>query len=125
MQDAADATQPKLIFCVRHAQSEQNVATAQLNSGNIGALGSLIRLGFDAPLSDAGERQLAEASSTLSGFAAQHGAALVAHSPYARAAATAKALFACSGVPFQVIPELRERTPVSYIHLTLPTKRIV
>ena len=48
----------KVVFLVRHAQSEQNVATARLERGELSALGSILKLGYDAPVSDTGKQQL-------------------------------------------------------------------
>lgn len=79
------ATTTKTVFLVRHAQSEQNVASARFSEGDVSALVDIAMLGYDAPLSKQGESQLREASVALDGFAAQRGIALVAHSPYQRA----------------------------------------
>ena len=45
----------KTVFLVRHAQSEQNVATARLASGDVSALIDIGAIGYDAPLSRQGE----------------------------------------------------------------------
>lgn len=106
----------KTVFLVRHAQSEQNVATAKLAAGKAGALADIVALGYDAPLSKEGERQLQAAAASLKGFSAQHGIELVAHSPYQRAARTAKALF--SDRPMVELPPLHERTVSEYVWCT-------
>ena len=77
----------KTIFLVRHAQSLQNVATAKFfQTGDASALGTILRLGYDAPLSTEGKEQLQKAATTLetSNFASRRQIELVAHSPYQR-----------------------------------------
>ena len=111
----ADGKNSKTIFLVRHAQSEQNIATARLESGEVGALGDIIRLGHDAPVSSTGRDQLNEASRALAGFSAEHAVELVVHSPYQRAAETAKAIFAAHPKPMIVLPALHERTVTEYL----------
>ena len=101
----------KTVFCVRHAQSLQNVATARFMHGDVGALGELLRIGYDAELSTTGDTQLQEAAHALAGFKAHHGVELFAHSPYQRAKATAHALF---GGPFHELHALHERSMSEY-----------
>ena len=112
--DGAAGNAPKTVFLVRHAQSEQNVATARLSRGEVGALGDIIQLGHDAPVSAAGAEQLAAAATRLDGFASRHAIELVAHSPYARAVATARALFSGHPKPLVLLPPLHERTVAEY-----------
>lgn len=122
---------PKKVYLVRHAQSLQNVATANFFlGGQVQALGDLIRLGYDAALSDAGRKQLQDASSTLSkaeqGFGEQRGVELVAHSPLQRAAHTAAALFPRFAQHQKMVelPQLHERTITEYFFPALMEARI-
>lgn len=85
--------QPKTLFLVRHAESEQNVATRALRTGQRGAATRIIELGWDAPLSAGGREQLEHARETLKNFVNEHQIELVVHSPLVRAADTARALF--------------------------------
>ena len=109
----------KVIFLVRHAQSLQNVATARFfSTGDAKALGTILRLGYDAPLSDEGKEQLRKAATSLetSKFTSNHQIELVAHSPYQRALATAQALFPSfvGSSRMQLLPNLHERTLPEY-----------
>ena len=119
----ADAA-TKTVFLVRHAQSEQNVASARFAEGDVSALVDIAMLGYDAPLSKQGEAQLREASVALDGFAAQRGIALVAHSPYQRAVQTARALFAAFPRPLVQLPSLHERTMTEYFFPWLLDQRV-
>ena len=119
----ADAA-TKTVFLVRHAQSEQNVASARFAEGDVSALVDIAMLGYDAPLSKQGEAQLREASVALDGFAAQRGIALVAHSPYQRAVQTARALFAAFPRPLVQLPSLHERTMAEYFFPWLLDQRV-
>ena len=109
----------KTVFLVRHAQSEQNVASARFAEGEVSAL-----IGYDAPLSKQGESQLREASVALDGFAAQRGIALVAHSPYQRAVHTARTLFAGFPQPLVQLPPLHERTMTEFFFPFLLDRRV-
>ena len=122
--DAMADPDVKTVYLVRHAQSEQNIATAKLERGDVGALADIVRLGYDAPCSARGKEQLAEAASKLNGFAKNQGIELVAHSPYQRAVATAKALFAGHPQPFALLPSLHERTLTEYLFPSLLHARI-
>ena len=104
----------RTVYLVRHAQSQQNVATAKLAGGNITALADLIMLGYDAPLSSEGEMQLQTAAVSLKDFAQQQGVALVAHSPYQRAVHTARAVFPAQTQRMVELPSLHERTISEY-----------
>ena len=114
----------KTVYLVRHAQSEQNVATASLHRGEPSALIDMIRLGYDAPVSEAGQQQLKLAQQRLDGFAAQRGIELVAHSPLQRARATAEALFSGHRRPLLTLPALHERTVSEYFFPWLLDARI-
>ena len=115
----------KVVFLVRHAQSEQNVATARLGRGDVKALGDIIRIGYDAPLSDTGRQQLETAATKLDGFATQHGIEVVVHSPYIRAVETAKTIFAgFIGKPFVELLPLHERTVPEYFFPSMLQARI-
>jgi broad specificity phosphatase PhoE len=70
----------KTIYLVRHAQSEQNVTTHRLQRGDILAVGSLVSLGYDAPVSKEGQEQLGAARERLASLVRDKGIALVAHS---------------------------------------------
>ena len=105
----------KTVYLVRHAQSEQNIATARLEKGDVGALGDLVRLGFDAPVSAEGRQQLTTAARSLDGFATQQKIEIVAHSPYQRAVTTAMALFSGHHRPLELLPPLHERTIAEYL----------
>lgn len=103
----------KQVFLIRHAQSEQNVATARLHQGHVSSLLRLASLGHDAPLSAAGQAQLAAARQAM--VASDHrldgvGVELVAHSPLQRARDTALALFGGGPTPMVEMPTLYERT---------------
>ena len=114
----------KTVYLVRHAQSEQNIATARLEKGDVGALGDLVRLGFDAPVSAEGRQQLTTAARSLDGFANQHKIEIVAHSPYQRAVTTAMALFSGHHRPLELLPPLHERTIAEYLFPSLLDNRI-
>ena len=114
----------KTVFLVRHAQSEQNVASARFAEGDISALIDIAAIGYDAPLSKQGESQLREASLALDGFAAQRGIALVAHSPYQRAVHTARSLFAEFPRPLVQLPPLHERTMSEFFFPFLLDRRV-
>lgn len=114
----------KTVFLVRHAQSEQNVASARFAEGEVSALIDIASIGYDAPLSKQGESQLREASVALDGFAAQRGIALVAHSPYQRAVHTARALFAGFPQPLVQLPPLHERTMTEFFFPFLLDRRV-
>jgi len=47
----------KRVFLVRHAESEQNIATRNLENGDLSALITVCALGYDAPLSKKGREQ--------------------------------------------------------------------
>lgn len=100
----------KTVFLVRHAQSEQNIATARLERGDVTALVDIVGLGLDAPVSAAGQQQLEAAAQQLEGFAEARGIEVVVHSPYQRAVATAQALFSKHPKPLLLLPPLHERT---------------
>jgi phosphohistidine phosphatase SixA len=128
-----DASVPKTVYLVRHAQSEQNVASQIFfESGDAKALGTMLRLGYDAPLSEAGRVQLDDASRKLASggdanFAKQRGIQLVATSPYVRAIDTAKALFpnfAASSTGLVVVPAMHERTLSEYFFPRLLAARV-
>ena len=121
---AATADGAKTVFLVRHAQSEQNVASARFADGDVSALVDIASIGYDAPLSKQGESQLREASVALDGFAAQRGIALVAHSPYQRAVHTARALFAGFPQPLVQLPPLHERTMTEFFFPFLLDRRV-
>ena len=114
-----ESAETKSVFLVRHAQSQQNVATARFfEHGDAAALGMLLRLGYDAPLSDAGQSQLEDAAKKLDGrqeksFAERNGVELVACSPYSRAADTAAAIFP-RFANFCTLPALVERSVTEY-----------
>ena len=118
----------KRVYLVRHAESEQNVATRKLENGDLGALITVCRLGMDAQLSQAGQEQLeAEGKSMCSsGFADKHGVQLVVHSPLQRARDTAIALFGGHPTlpPLLELPFMYERTPVEYLMPSLFDARI-
>ena len=122
--EAKDKAEPKTVYLVRHAQSDQNIATKRLEAGEMSALGDIIRIGFDSPVSAEGQKQLDDAARRLDGFAKQNGIELIAHSPYQRAAATANAIFSSSDVPTMVLPALHERTLSEYVFPALLDRRI-
>ena len=123
----------KTVYLVRHAQSLQNVAVAQFYfNGDWAALGRVIRLGYDAALSETGVAQLKEAAETLGaneadgGFAKQRGIELVAHSPYQRAKLTAQALFPkyLGSERMVELPPMHERTVTEYFFPALMEERV-
>jgi phosphohistidine phosphatase SixA len=129
----APGPEEKRVYLVRHAQSQQNVAVAQLYfNGDIAALGRVLRLGYDAPLSEAGTVQLQDAAEKLGanqadgGFAKERGIELVAHSPYQRAKHTAQALFPqFFGTERMVeLPPMHERTIPEYFFPALMEERV-
>ena len=81
---------------------------AKLAQGDFSALGKIVALGYDPPLSADGKQQLEDASIRLATFAADRGIDLIVHSPLQRAAATARSLFSNSGLTMVVKPELQE-----------------
>ena len=114
----------KTIYLVRHAQSEQNVTTHRLQHGDILAVGSLMSLGYDAPVSKEGQMQLDAARERLATFVRDKGIALVAHSPLQRAVATANAIFQGRGPPLVERQEMYERTVSEYFAPSLLDQRI-
>ena len=76
----------KTLYFVRHAESEQNVATRDLHAGRQGAARRIIDLGWDAPLSETGRTQLehAKTSAELKAWKDDAKVELIAHSPYVR-----------------------------------------
>ena len=114
----------KTIFLVRHAQSDQNVATHKLCRGDAAALFTLANLGVDAPVSEAGQSQLASARQSLEGLARERNITLVAYSPLQRAVATANAVFGERGVPMVERAEMVERTAAEYLMPSLMDQRI-
>ena len=114
----------RVVYLVRHAQSEQNIATARLQRGDVAALADIARLGYDAPVSGEGRQQLEDARKQLDGFATSSGIELVAHSPYIRAVETAKAVFAGFTRPLVTLPPLHERTISEYFFPWLLDARI-
>ena len=71
------------------------MATHRLNSGDASALVKLIQLGYDAPVSEAGNSQLENAREALSGLANERKIALVAHSPLQVSQVPPLKLYAC------------------------------
>ena len=123
------ATQPaKILYLVRHAQSEQNVATERLRNGDAAALmtiaSNFASVGYDAPVSEAGKQQLEAARKDLDGLVEQKNIALVVHSPLQRARDTALAIFEGRGAPLIELPQMHERTVSEYVVPSLIDQRI-
>lgn len=115
----------KTIYLVRHAQSQQNEATYKLRQeGDVTAIASLVSLGYDAPVSNAGMMQLDAARAALATFASEHAVTLVAHSPLQRAVATAHACFGDRVANFVERPEMYERTVSEYFMPSLMDARV-
>lgn len=115
----------KTIYLVRHAQSEQNVATHRLHSeGDLTAAATIINLGYDAPVSDEGRKQLDLARQKLETFANSRSITLVAHSPLQRAVATAHAIFQGRVDTMVIRPEMHERTVSEWAMPFLMDRRI-
>lgn len=89
---------PKTILCIRHGESTFNAAWR---------VNPVDPLHFDAPLSEVGSAQVAQARATL----ARHAVDIVLTSPLTRALQTAHGLFeGHPGAPrIEVVPLLRER----------------
>ena len=115
----------KRIFFVRHAQSEQNIATCRLKSGDLTAAFTLVGMGYDAPVSETGVVQLSCTRTELDGLVEKYSIALVVHSPLQRAVETAKAVFGGRGPPLVEFPGMYERTVSEYLLPTLMDQRIV
>jgi broad specificity phosphatase PhoE len=118
------ASEQKTVFLVRHAQSEQNIANSKLKSGDLSALWTIAALGYDAPVSATGMAQLESARGEAEQLASSRSIDLVAHSPYQRAAKTARALFGKTAIPMVEVPELHERTVSEYFLPALLDRRI-
>ena len=128
-QQAAAAPAPtKILYLVRHAQSEQNVATERLRNGDAAALVTIATnfasVGYDAPVSEAGKGQLEAARKDLEGLVDQKNIALVVHSPLQRARDTALAVFEGRGAPLLELPQMHERTVSEYMLPSLIDQRI-
>ena len=121
----------KRVYLVRHAQSLQNVAVAQFFfNGDWAALGRMLRLGHDSPISEEGAAQLKDAAIRLNtsdgGFAKQQNVEIVVHSPYQRAVQTAWALFPqwINSSRMVSLPALHERTLTEYFFPQLLEARV-
>jgi phosphohistidine phosphatase SixA len=116
--------QQKTVFLVRHAQSEQNIATARLKAGDPTALLTIAALGYDAPCSEAGATQLATARQKAERLVGSRCIALVAYSPLRRAVETARVLFGGTNVPMMEVPQMYERTLPEYFFPFLLERRV-
>ena len=114
----------KTLYFVRHAESEQNVATRDLHAGRQGAARRIIDLGWDAPLSETGRIQLehAKTSAEFKAWKDDAKVELIAHSPYVRAVGTARACF--EGREISELECLHERTLSEYFIPWLLDRRI-
>ncbi len=124
MSAATTSSSSKTIYLVRHAQSEQNVTTHRLRGGDLRAVGSLVSLGYDAPVSEEGQQQLDTARERLANLVSEKRITLVAHSPLQRAVDTANAIFKGRGPPLVERPEMHERTVSEYFMPSLMDQRI-
>lgn len=107
---------PTKVFLVRHAESEQNIATERLSMWDIRSLITVLKIGLDSNLSEHGKVQLSELQSRLKSdnFVQNKNIELVAYSHYKRARETAEALFK-GNVEMTELSFLYERTPYEYI----------
>lgn len=112
------------VFLVRHAESQQNIATEKLKRGDLRALADIIALGYDAPLSPYGEQQAADAAPRGMALVRDRGVEVVAHSPLQRARATAIGFFSNTAVPLVQLPFLYERTLTEFAARMLLDLRI-
>jgi ribosomal protein S18 acetylase RimI-like enzyme len=113
----------KIIYLIRHAESEQNIALDRLRDGDYSALFRIAELGLDAPLSEVGKSQLAPVHNYLSKNAwnpSRRGSPcpeIIAHSPYKRASATARGIFGgCDDIPMFNLPCFHEKTLWEYAY---------
>mmetsp|Transcript_7409 Transcript_7409/g.15400 ORF Transcript_7409/g.15400 Transcript_7409/m.15400 type:complete len:209 (+) Transcript_7409:43-669(+) len=118
----------KVVYLVRHAESMENVQVYKFDRAmeailecrpprcsDLAAALWLLRCNVDAPLSPAGERQLADVRGQLQkgGFEENSGVQLVVHSTRQRALRTCRELFGAPGARFPTIAlaEIVEHTP--------------